>query len=443
MWWLARPAAKVLWKRHQKKKRRKKNNPNYSASKKQPKRSRDRWWSGKGQDSLRDQRWWSEAGAKITPEEKAMEMRSLADKASRLRRKDEEFAKEKERFEEKAYVAKSDQREAAEVLREKHRDVKRDESELRRRESQLRREKSQLRAKYAAIRAKEEKVEDEKASIREEKRNLRLARERLMEYSERVRETIDRAVDYVGGYHEEDEKLPTKQLWIRRILFMFTGFPIIGLYFVVLTGCMANNVISRAFFTINIFSGASDEFIVPNFRVGYFGVCAIIPSTGKDVCTPNFPYGRTASSAAAIVQAALFKGSTDTSTAENIELAVGIQQKLLPLILVPFFAFSIGVLWTIWTLPTSKMASAILQWSAGNMMSAAGSISTAGGAIQFVTSRSTGQQISRGVPLQIGQYVIALGCLGFAAMVGYIDKRGRRKAHEGFKMQFQVEGFKA
>lgn len=34
---------------------------------------------------------------------------------------------------------------------------------------------------------------------------------------------------------------------------------------------MANNVISRAFFTINIFSGASDEFIVPNFRVGYFG----------------------------------------------------------------------------------------------------------------------------------------------------------------------------
>ncbi|KAF7960968.1 hypothetical protein EAE96_000638 [Botrytis aclada] len=441
--WLARPAATVLWKRHQKKKRRKKNNLNYTASKKQPKSSRDRWWSGKGQQSPRDQRWWSEAGAKITPEEKAMETRSLADKASRLRRQDAEFAKEKERFEEKAYDAKNDQREAAEVLREKHRDIKRDESELRRRESALRREKSQLKAKYAAIRAKEEKVEDEKASIREEKRNLRLARERLMEYSERVRETIDRAVDYVGGYHETDEKLPTKQLWIRRILFMFTGFPIIGLYFVVLTGCMANNVISRAFFTINVFSGASDEFIVPNFRVGYFGVCAIIPSTGKNVCTPNFPYGRTASSAAAIVQAALFKGSTDTSTAENIELAVGIQQKLLPLILVPFFAFTIGVLWTIWTLPTSKMASAILQWSAGNMMSAAGSISTAGGAIQFVTSRSTGQQISRGVPLQIGQYVIALGCLGFAAMVGYIDKRGRRKAHEGFKMQFQVEGFKA
>ncbi|KAF7888414.1 uncharacterized protein EAF02_002955 [Botrytis sinoallii] len=416
--WLARPAVKVLWKSHQKKKRRKKNNPNYSASKKQPKSSRNRWWSGKGQDSPRDQRWWSEAGAKITPEEKAMEMRSLADKASRLRRQDAEFAKEKERFEEKAYVAKNDQREAAEVLRDKHRDVKREESELRMRESELRREKSQLRAKYAAIRAKEEKVEDEKASIREEKRNLRLARERLMEYSERVRETIDRVVDYVGGYHEEDEKLPTKQLWIRRILFMVTGFPIIGLYFFVLTGCMANNVISRAFFTINVFSGASDEFIVPNFRVGYFGVCAIIPSTGKDVCTPNFPYGRTASSAAAIVQAALFKGSTDTSTAENIELAVGIQQKLLPLILIPFFAFSIGVLWTIWTLPTSKMASAILQWSAGNMMSAAGSISTAGGAIQFVTSRNTGQQISRGVPLQIGQYVIALGVFGVCGYGG-------------------------
>lgn len=372
-----------------------------------------------------------------------MEMRNLASKASRLRKKDAEFAKEKDRFDKEAYIAENDQIEAAEVLREKHRDVKRDESELRRRESALRREKSQLRAKYAAVRVKEEKVADEKASIREEKRNLRLARERLMEYSERVRETIDRAVDYVGGYHEEDEKLPRKQLWIRRILFMFTGFPIIGLYFVVLTGCMANNVISRAFFTINVFSGASDEFIVPNFRVGYFGVCAIIPSTGKDICTPNFPYGRTASSAAAIVQAALFKGSTDTSTAENIELAVGIQQKLLPLILIPFFAFSIGVLWTIWTLPTPKMASATLQWSAGNMMSAAGSISTAGGAIQFVTSRSTGQQISRGVPLQIGQYVIALGCLGFAGMVGYIDKRGRRRAHEGFKMQFQVEGFKA
>lgn len=76
------------------------------------------------------------------------------------------------------------------------------------------------------------------------------------------------------------------------------------------------------------------------------------------------------------------------------------------------------------------------------MMSTAGSISTAGGAIQFVTGRGTGNQISRGVPLQIGQYLIALGCLGFAAMVGYIDKRGRRKAHEGFKMQFKVQDFK-
>ncbi|CCD46572.1 hypothetical protein BofuT4_P041830.1 [Botrytis cinerea T4] len=403
MWAVARPVAVALL-RHQKKKRGRKNNSNHSASKKKSKSSRNRWWSSKGQDSPRDKRWWSEAGAKITSEDNVMEMRNLASKASRLRKKDAEFAKEKDRFDKEAYIAENDQIEAAEVLREKHRDVKRDESELRRRESALRREKSQLRAKYAAVRVKEEKVADEKASIREEKRNLRLARERLMEYSERVRETIDRAVDYVGGYHEEDEKLPRKQLWIRRILFMFTGFPIIGLYFVVLTGCMANNVISRAFFTINVFSGASDEFIVPNFRVGYFGVCAIIPSTGKDICTPNFPYGRTASSAAAIVQAALFKGSTDTSTAENIELAVGIQQKLLPLILIPFFAFSIGVLWTIWTLPTPKMASATLQWSAGNMMSAAGSISTAGGAIQFVTSRSTGQQISRGVPLQIGQF---------------------------------------
>ncbi|KAF7856957.1 hypothetical protein EAF04_009717 [Stromatinia cepivora] len=432
--WLARPAAKVLWARRQKKRRRKKNNPNFGASKKQAKSSRDRWWSGK-ETKPREERWWSDSGRKISPEEEEMEMRRLADKESRLRRQDAEFAKEKERFEKNAYVAKHEQKEAAEILREEHKDVKRAESDLRRGESELRR-------KYAAFRAEREKLEDEKASIREEKRSLRLARERLREYSERVRETIDRAVDYVGGYHEEDERLPTKQLWIRRILFTFTGFPIIGLYIIVLTGCMANNVISRAFFTIDVFSGASDEFIVPNFRVGYFGICAIIPSTGKDICTPNFPYGRSASSAAAIVQSALFQGSTDTSTASNIELAVGIQQKLLPLILMPFFAFAIGLLWTIWTLPTSKMASAILQWSAGNMMSAAGSISTAGGAIQFVTSRSTGQQISRGVPLQIGQYLIALGCLGFAAMVGYIDKRGRRKAHEGFKMQFQVKEFK-
>ncbi|APA09765.1 predicted protein [Sclerotinia sclerotiorum 1980 UF-70] len=432
--WLARPAAKVLWARHQKKRRRKKNNPNFGSPKKQAKSSRDRWWSGK-ETNPREERWWSDSGRKISPEEEEMEVRRLASKESRLRKQDAEFAKERERFEKNVYVAKHEQKEAAEILREEHKDVKRAESDLRRGESELRR-------KYAAFRAEREKLEDEKASIREEKRSLRLARERLREYSERVRETIDRAVDYVGGYHEEDERLPTKQLWIRRILFIFTGFPIIGLYIIVLTGCMANNVISRAFFTIDVFSGASDEFIVPNFRVGYFGICAIIPSTGKDICTPNFPYGRSASSAAAIVQSALFQGSTDTSTANNIELAVGIQQKLLPLILMPFIAFTIGLLWTIWTLPTSKMASAILQWSAGNMMSAAGSISTAGGAIQFVTSRSTGQQISRGVPLQIGQYLIALGCLGFAAMVGYIDKRGRRKAHEGFKMQFQVQEFK-
>ncbi|CAD6441878.1 a08fbda7-91f2-452e-8b27-42422a5f487a [Sclerotinia trifoliorum] len=432
--WLARPAAKVLWARHQKKGRRKKNNPNFGTPKKQAKSSKDRWWSGK-ETKPRGERWWSDSGRKISPEEEEMEMRRLANKESRLRRQDAEFAQERERFEKNAHVAKHEQKEAAEILREEHKDVKRAESDLRRGESDLRR-------KYAAFRAEREKLEDEKASIREEKRSLRLARERLREYSDRVRETIDRAVDYVGGYHEEDERLPTKQLWIRRTLFTFTGFPIIGLYIIVLTGCMANNVISRAFFTIDVFSGASDEFIVPNFRVGYFGICAIIPSTGKDICTPNFPYGRSASSAAAIVQSALFQGSTDTSTANNIELAVGIQQKLLPLILMPFFAFAIGLLWTIWTLPTSKMASAILQWSAGNMMSAAGSISTAGGAIQFVTSRSTGQQISRGVPLQIGQYLIALGCLGFAAMVGYIDKRGRRKAHEGFKMQFQVQEFK-
>ncbi|ESZ99008.1 hypothetical protein SBOR_0666 [Sclerotinia borealis F-4128] len=434
--WLARPAGKVLWARHQKKRYRKKNNPDFGAPKNQTKSSsRDRWWSAKDKKP-RQERWWAESEKTTSPEEEDMEMRRMADKASNMRKQDAEFAREKERFEKNAYVAKHDQKEAAEILREEHKDVKRAESDVRRDESRLRKQ-------YAAFRVEKEKLEDEKASIREEKRSLRLARERLREYSERVRETIDRAVDYVGGYHEEDEKLPTKQLWIRRTLFIFTGFPIIGLYFIVLTGCMANNVISRAFFTIDVFSGASDEFIVPNFRVGYFGICAVIPSTGNDICTPNFPYGRSAASAAAIVQSALFQGSTDTSTATNIELAVGIQQKLLPLIIMPFIAFTIGLLWTIWVLPTSKMASAILQWSAGNMMSAAGSISTAGGAIQFVTGMSTGQQISRGVPLQIGQYLIALGSLGFAALVGYIDKRGRRKAHEGFKMQFQVSDFKA
>lgn len=224
--WLARPAAKVLWAKHQKKRHKKKKNSKLGVPTKQTKGSRDRWWSGKEQKP-REKRWWSEPGSKISPEEKALEMRELEEEKWRLRKQDAEFAKEKERFEKKAYVAKHDQKEAAKILREEHRDVKRDQSDVRKAELDLKRRESELNKKYAAFR---EKMEDEKASIREEKRSLQLARERLREYSERVRETIDRAVDYVGEYHEQDEQLPTKQLWIRRILFMFTGFPIVGLY---------------------------------------------------------------------------------------------------------------------------------------------------------------------------------------------------------------------
>ncbi|KAI9648801.1 hypothetical protein NHQ30_003441 [Ciborinia camelliae] len=86
------------------------------------------------------EQWWAESGREISPEEEDMEMMSLAGKALRLSKQDAELFKEKEWFEKKAYTAKHYQKEAAEILREEHKDVKRPEANVRRDESVLRRQ---------------------------------------------------------------------------------------------------------------------------------------------------------------------------------------------------------------------------------------------------------------------------------------------------------------
>jgi uncharacterized membrane protein len=43
----------------------------------------------------------------------------------------------------------------------------------------------------------------------------------------------------------------------------------------VISGCTINNLISRNLFTVNVFAGGAEEFLLPNFRVGYFGMLSL------------------------------------------------------------------------------------------------------------------------------------------------------------------------
>jgi hypothetical protein len=43
----------------------------------------------------------------------------------------------------------------------------------------------------------------------------------------------------------------------------------------VISGCTIDNLISRNLFTVNVFAGGAEEFLLPNFRVGYFGMLSL------------------------------------------------------------------------------------------------------------------------------------------------------------------------
>ncbi|KAM3067555.1 hypothetical protein ACMFMG_000129 [Clarireedia jacksonii] len=285
---------------------------------------------------------------------------------------------------------------------------------LERRHQEVMRAQEELEARYARVREKEHEF-DRKMEAKEQ----------------RLKEKTAADVRWVQGL--EDRVAPTLQVstgW-RRFAYIMFGGAIVGLYIAVITGCTTNNLISRNLFTVNVFAGGAEEFLLPNFRVGYFGICSIDGDTTK--CAPTLPFIYGTNKTASLVQNQLFNSSIDVDTANTILLAVSLQRVLFPLIIIPFGAFVVAWISSIWLIRSQKAFTlSLLTFASGNMSSTSGAISMAVSALQFITLRNgnSGEQLTKGVKLQVAQYILSGLNLSYAFVVGWFDKRDRRVAAE-------------
>jgi hypothetical protein len=119
-------------------------------------------------------------------------------------------------------------------------------------------------------------------------------------------------------------------------------------------------------------------------------------------------------------------------------LAVSLQRVLFPLIIIPFGAFAVAWISSIWLIRSQKAFTlSLLTFASGNMSSTAGAISMAVSALQFITLRNgnSGEQLTKGVKLQVAQYILSGLTLSYAFVVGWFDKRDRKIAAEALYEQ--------
>jgi hypothetical protein len=166
------------------------------------------------------------------------------------------------------------------------------------------------------------------------------------------------------------------------------------------------------------------------------GICSV--DGDKTKCAPTLPFIYSTNKTASLVQTQLFGTSTNVDTANTIVLAVSLQRVLFPLIIIPFGAFVVAWISSIWLIRSQKAFTlSLLTFASGNMSSTAGAISMAVSALQFITLRNgnSGEQMTKGVKLQVAQYILSGMTLSYAFMVGWFDKRDRRIAAEALYEQ--------